>query len=415
MNLELERPETPVSPPVEPISYAFFAGPPPVKDGGHASLSIAWSWSQAMRQHTALLITRRFHRSIDPEKIKATVGVPTLICPDFSRLGLRRFSEMGRCLLDTALLCLVLPWVGRAIRRSGAKRIFAFPHGWWVSLVDAYLLGLASGLPVDVYFVDDLAELALMQKKTLRARISTAVERILLPRFARIYVISKGYAEHLKAKYGVAAKWLPLVIRMEQPVVYAAPPKPGETRYIGFSGSISGLYRDALRELHAAVVHLNRTSPFRYKIALCILGLPADFSATFPDASVVEVFANLPNDQLVARLSANYANFLPYTFDEELKTMVSTAFSCKTSEYFAAGRPILVYGPSYASVPRHFLENHLPLVSTVPGGVETLISEVEQFDQPALIAKYREVIEEYHSPEALRHRLVSPAAEEGKA
>jgi hypothetical protein len=392
------------------MKYVFFAGPAPLKDGGHASHSIAFSWAQAMRAHIGLVITRRFRRNVDTAKIKADVGVPTWFCPDFSLLGLRRFSEMFRCFLDMLLLCACLPWVVPMIRKCGATRIFAFPHAWWVAFIDAWLLGLAAGLPVDLYLVDDLEASAVMGRKRLRARLSRAVEGFLLPRFAKVYVISKGYAEHLKAKYGVDAEWLPLVIRADV-ITYAPPPPPGESRYIGFSGSMSSLYRSALRELHDAVLRLNQIpgGP-RYKIALCVLGMPADLTSIFPDPSVVEVFSNLPNDQLVARLRANYANFLPYTFSEELKIMVSTAFSCKTSEYFAAGRPILVYGPAYASVPRHFIENDLPVVGTKEGTLEELILEIEKVDTPALIERYREVVERFHSPAALRRRLLEGTA-----
>jgi len=128
----------------------------------------------------------------------------------------------------------------------------------------------------------------------------------------------------------------------------------------------------------------------------------------------VEFFVGLPNHQLVQRLAANYANFLPYSFAPELRTMVSTAFSCKTSEYFAAGRPILVYGPPYGSVPRHFLEHDIPLVSTVRGELEKLIRSIEEFDTPALIERYGRLVSTYHSPAALRERLAVGDATEHK-
>ena len=212
----------------------------------------------------------------------------------------------------------------------------------------------------------------------------------------------------LSKKCGIHPQWLPLVIRAEQ-ITYAPPPASGETRYIGFSGSMNLLYRDALMELSQTVARLNQSTPHRYKIALCVLGLPPDFREIFSDPTIMEVFQNLPNDRLVERLRQNYANFLPYSFRDSLKAMVSTAFSCKTSEYFAAGRPILVYGPAYASVPRLFLEISLPLVSTTPGGVEKLILEIEQSDTPELIERYRRVVDQFHSPAALRRRLLDGA------
>ena len=386
------------------MKFVFYPDAPPIQHGGHANHSIAWSWSQAMAKHTALVITRRFQRKINLHSIEETIGVPIAFYPDFSLFGLRRISDLLRYCLDTLLFMTCLPRLLGAIRRRGANRIFAFPSGSCVCLFNAWLLGRLSGLPVDVYLVDDLEALAVMNQQHFIARVTRWTETKLLPRFAKVYTLSKGHAEHLQAKYGIQPEWLPLVIRAEE-IAYAPPPASGETRSIGFCGSTNPLYREALHELSEVVAHLNKTTPHRYRISLFTVGRPADFETIFPDPSIVDLFYGLPNEQIVARLRQSYANFLPYSFSESLKVMVSTAFSCKTAEYFAAGRPILVYGPAYASVPRHFLEHGLPLVCTERGKLEALISEVERFDNPALAASYSDLVSAYHSPAALRQRL----------
>lgn len=390
------------------MRYLFYTDFPPIQNGGHASHSIAWSWCQAMREHTALVLTRRFHRRVDPREIEATLGQPIVFIPDLSIFGLRRFSESFRQLLDAVLLACWLLFHQDTIRKSGADRLFFFNSNHYSSLINAWLFRCFTQLPVDIYLVDDLEASALLNKRPWRARITRFVERWLLPHFDTVYVISEGYVEHLQAKYGVSARWLPLVIRTQKPITYSAPPEPGQVRSIGFSGSMNELYQEALRELNATVVRLNQTSAQQYKIVACVATPYSDESLAmiFPDMSVVEMLGGLPNDKLVEQLAANYANFLPYSFAPELEIMVSTAFSCKTSEYFAAGRPMLVYGPRYASVPRHFLEHHLPLVGTERGQLESLIHEVEQFDHPALIASYNDLVSRHHSPDALQKQLV---------
>ncbi|EDY17255.1 hypothetical protein CfE428DRAFT_5273 [Chthoniobacter flavus Ellin428] len=386
------------------MKYAFYPDAPPMQQGGHANHSTAWSWSQAMKDHIGLTITRRFHRRVDPEPIRQAIGMPIIFYPDFSRLGLRRFSDMLRCALDTLVFIFCLPWLASEIHRQGCTRIFAFPSGWWTCLLNAYLLGWATGLPVDVYVVDDIEALAVKDNKLLRARITRWAEQYFLPRFAKVYTLSKGHAELFQEKYGVTCEWLPLVIR-SRTIEYTSPPKEGEIRYIGFSGSMNEYYAEALTELNRVVTHLNETTPHRYKIALCVI--TSNLPDIFPDPSVVELFVNLPNAQLVERLKLNYANYLPFSFSESLRILVSTSFSCKAAEYFAAGRPILVYGPAYSSTARHFLENNLPLVETTRGRLEGLIASVDAVDTPELIARYREVIQKYHSPEALRHQLLT--------
>lgn len=389
------------------MKFVFYPDGPPIQHGGHANHSIAWSWSQAMAKHTTLVVTRRYQRKINLHSIEETIGVPITFYPDFSLIGLRRISDLLRYCLDTLLFMACLPRLLGAIRRGGANRIFAFPSGSCVCLFNEWLLGRLSGLPVDVYLVDDLEALAVMSQQHFIARVTRWTEAKLLPRFSKVYTLSKGHAEYLRAKYDIQPEWLPLVIRAKE-IAYAPPPAPGEARSIGFCGSTSPLYREALHELAQVVAHLNQTTPHRYRISLFTVGLPSDFESIFPDPSVVDVFIGLPNEQIVARLRQNYATFLPYSFSESLKVMVSTAFSCKTAEYFAAGRPIMVYGPAYSSISRHFLDNDLPLVETTKGNLEGLIAGVDAVDNPALIARYREVVQEYHSPEALRKRLLPP-------
>ena len=384
------------------MKYTFYPDAPPLQQG-HANHSTAWGWSQAMKSAINLIITHRSHRSIDTELIRRTIGLPIIFYPDFSFLGLRRFSSLLRCFLDTVLLVVCLPWLAATIRKAHTDRIFCYPQGWWYCLLHAYLVGRAAGLPIDFYYGDDIEALAILNNSPLEARLTRLSERTLLGRFDRVYTVSKGHAELLREKYGVPVEWLPLVLRVND-IEYSSPPKADEIRYIGYCGSVNELYREALAELKQVVVHLNETTSYRYKIALCVLS--ADLPDIFRDSSVIDLFINLPNAQLIERLKLCYANFLPFSFDPALRVLVSTAFSVKSTEYFAAGRPIMVYGPAYSSISRHFLENDLPLVETNRGQLERLFTEVERLDNPGLIARYREVVQKYHSPEALRRKLV---------
>ncbi len=86
--------------------------------------------------------------------------------------------------------------------------------------------------------------------------------------------------------------------------------------------------------------------------------------------------------------------------------MVSTAFSCKSAEYLACGRPILVYGPAYASVPRHFRDAGLPLVETAEGRIPALLDALLGLDGPDLIAAYNTLVSDFHAPAAVRQRLL---------
>ena len=105
------------------------------------------------------------------------------------------------------------------------------------------------------------------------------------------------------------------------------------------------------------------------------------------------------------RLIKSWAVFLPYSFEPEQRLMVSTSFSTKLTESLTSRRPVLVYGPEYASLPRYFLENHLPICATSKDHLWEALREIERRDSPELINQYKTVIQRYHSPETLEHIL----------
>jgi hypothetical protein len=85
--------------------------------------------------------------------------------------------------------------------------------------------------------------------------------------------------------------------------------------------------------------------------------------------------------------------------------MVSTSFSAKFNDAIISGRPILVYGPEYASLPAYFRAEGLPLCVTEKGGLNNVFSEIEAHDGPDLISQYHDLVLRNHSPEALAGML----------
>ena len=85
--------------------------------------------------------------------------------------------------------------------------------------------------------------------------------------------------------------------------------------------------------------------------------------------------------------------------------MVNTSFPTKLVESFTAGRPILVCGPSYASVPRYFHENNLPLCAGSVAELETALREIERHDNLRLIEQYEGVVRRFHSLLSIRNVL----------
>jgi glycosyltransferase involved in cell wall biosynthesis len=64
----------------------------------------------------------------------------------------------------------------------------------------------------------------------------------------------------------------------------------------------------------------------------------------------------VPQSELQEALSSADILFLPYSFLESSREAVGTAFPSKIADYLAAGKPILVFGPSYSSLVRYASE-----------------------------------------------------------
>jgi glycosyltransferase involved in cell wall biosynthesis len=65
----------------------------------------------------------------------------------------------------------------------------------------------------------------------------------------------------------------------------------------------------------------------------------------------------------VAELSRCTFNYLPQPFESDWQNFAALSFPSKTTTYLAAGAPVLIHAPGYASLPR-FCADH-PIAITV--------------------------------------------------
>ena len=261
---------SPHRPSSTPPTYALLTDAPPLKEGGHGCNVLSWNWIQAMRGQLKLVVTRRLNPLVMPDRVRADLRVPVSFYPDVSRVPLARRSLLFQFIVEGCLFRLWLPRLTAAVRASGARRIFAFFGG------DARFLPVASGLarsaklPLDVYLVDDLEASARLVRSRWLAQFTRRVEPKVLHSAGRVFTISPGYCEHLHAKYGVQARWLPISLPAE-PLVYS-PYHPGDpdVRDLVFLGAINELYLGALQDLLQAIYRWNE-SAHAYKLRLVLL------------------------------------------------------------------------------------------------------------------------------------------------
>ncbi|HON09216.1 MAG TPA: hypothetical protein PLW02_14050, partial [Verrucomicrobiota bacterium] len=77
----------------------------------------------------------------------------------------------------------------------------------------------------------------------------------------------------------------------------------------------------------------------------------------------------------------------------------------RLAETLPIGRPLLVYGPPYASLPRYFIENNLQICVAEELRLGKVLETIEQYDNQDTIKSYEGCLIKYHSPQAIKNIL----------
>jgi glycosyltransferase involved in cell wall biosynthesis len=310
--------------------------------------------------------------------------------------------------VELGLFLLACGRIAKAIRASSGQRIFAFFGGnpWFLAVVK--MLKRQTGLPLDIYLVDDLEESCRLNGQPILARWVRWFEPKVLRQADRVFVISPGYGEHLRSKYGIAAEWLPIPFRVQQLEYRPYKTDNPDVRTVAYIGGINALYLSALKEFLEVVAQWNKKSgSFKIKVLLLSYSEPMWVEKELAGFSDWELRHRASAKERRQALEGCWAVFLPYSFEETVRVMVSTSFPSRLSECMTAGRPLLVYGPSCATLSRYFVENGLSLCVQSKSGLEGALGQIGQLDSEAMIKGYESVLERYHSRDAVHSVLTN--------
>lgn len=379
-----------------------------MSDNAHGNHGIARHLANILSRDLSFVLTRRYRRSFTKIAIQSSCpDVSIRFHPDSSGLGVRRVFPSLAALVDVILFAFWLPFGLRSLKACDTTRIFilAGADAWF--LFNVWLLQ-CSKFPVDLYLVDDIEESTKYgHNRTLQTFVKPLLASV-LRRSARVYAISVGFAEYLENRFRCKAEWLPVPSSVAPPDRNSYNICRSDQRHITFIGGLNHLYNDALQDLYEEIDRFNASpdAPYRLIMEIITYGNLDNFRGTLPNQDWFVGFCRLPDQERFARLANSYACFLPYSFKANERVMVSTSFSCKILEYFAAGRPILVYGPEYASIPRYFKDEGLPLCATSKVELTSALKSIQCADSPELLEQYHSVWAKYHSPTAVRRRIL---------
>lgn len=382
---------------------AFLTDAPPLAGKGHGCHTLAFNLISHLKPFINVVITRRMRRTLTRDEIKNAAGVDTLFYPDLPFFP-QRFEHL-KWRIELLLVRCVVGGIARKLKRIGVRRLFACcgADPWFLWIIKTFQS--ATKLPVDVYLVDDFESSAILNGNPTFAEKAKEWERRILPNVSRVYTISKGFCERIESRIGVKSVWLPIPIPMpEERIQYRQypywdnPDKPLEITYLG---AINPLYTGAIRDLLDVLDSVNKEAERKVKLTIMSYTEPDVVKRELGESPHYDYFHRLPIDECRRRLENGWLIFMPYTFAKEHSTMVQTSFPSRLAETICRGRPLLVYGPPNASLPRYFREQNAHICVTEKESLREALESAVEFDNPNTIGVYDRIVREYHSPQAL--------------
>lgn len=261
-----------------------------------------------------------------------------------------------------------------AMRRSRLDAIFTV-QGAPAYVVGAYLASLISRVPLFFFSLDAWADNGLY-RSALREWVARTFEPRVLRHSAARWSISPFQAGEWQARYGITSDicWHSVeVADFEQADTPHRPPAP----VVVVLGTIYAVNSEEFRRLCRAVGRLRE-------------GPMPDLSVrlyTTQDAEQLETegvprlpwvtSAPLTPEEVPSALAGAAVLFLGLSFEERWRRVDQVAFPTKLAEYLAAGRPIVVNAPSYATAASYTLEHSSGLVVDAPDD-DALVSALEK-------------------------------------
>jgi hypothetical protein len=291
--------------------------------------------------------------------------------------------------------------VGSWARRSPAAQILALEGSDPEVLARVDAIAAKAGKPFSVYLVDDFAWSMRLSGKS-EADIAATARRMQnsLRRARHVFAITDELGVLLHEQFGVSPVTLHLAF---QPGTRPNPPVKDQ---IFFLGSVNFLYADALKVLIEIVGRLRAETGRDLTIRLTS-------SAARNELGLLPVFVTaapiVGAEALSEEIAASLLAFLPYSFDEKLRTMVTTSFPSKAMEYLAYARSILVYAPGYSNSAQFFVRGGLPTIAATPQALEQAIRDHLEA-APDHSGVYHDYLERNHSPSVARSTILKTLA-----
>ena len=247
-------------------------------------------------------------------------------------------------------------------------------------------------LPTVPYMVDDPEADAIVSRRRLASRL-VARFRADLKCCAMTFCVTEGLAQLISQRYGVTTRVVSLPFATNR---VCNEQSLSRSRDIVFVGNASHFYQDGLRQCAIAVRECQRRG-FPTRLLCTVPGrFLEQLRVEFSD-KVIGFCPCETDGELHRLLSCSLAAFAPYSFDQKYFPMITTSYPSKMTEYLAAAKHIIVYGPKTSTAATMMSKGHIPTVLTCESIDELVATFCRAFGQPHdHSALYRKLLDEIH-------------------
>ena len=252
--------------------------------------------------------------------------------------------------IRTALDWLRLSWltvrVIRLIKLYSSTVIITILHGRFYFAV--WAAARITRTPY-IVFVHDYY---LNDKRSIFGKIVRLGTQVALRDAAKVFAISPGMRERLQSDLGAESE-------VQLPATKAHPKDANQRVWIRnenpcivYAGAITNAVEDCLGLLIQVLIDgaLKPCGIDSSRIQLYSAISPEQVKARGWRHPDVHVSSWISQADLPRALSKADILFLPFSFREDVRDSIETAFPSKTADYLASGRPILVFGPKYSTL-----------------------------------------------------------------
>ncbi len=341
---------------------------PPIPDGANVSSSIvlsrlfsnypldsiAYATSSNFRHNFRVLRTIR-------DRLNKVLLFPT---------HFQGFEIPGSLSLNCHAHELITRQLVALYKKTCAEIVFVSPLGYGFLLSPSIEASKRVGIPIVVYFMDDLTQTYKMNwSQLLNKAQEWQIKALNSADF--VYTNGPGMQSMYQRLYGINSSILTNIINLDDYIAVRGPTnESGKNIYtIIYTGSAYGAQLDAIDNLVKALDIINKPK------TICEFHLYSDLSPSSLETlewtrSYVKAKKTVKASDLPKILSNADLLFLPLSFKSKWSFTVQTSAPGKLAEYTGSGRPILIHAPPYADISILGKERQLGVVVENPNPQE---------------------------------------------